>query len=166
MGFTPEQARGLGLVQDAAGRWRQAPRTPVSLPAAGASGSSAQREAELHDEILEFCRSRQWPVVHSRMDRPATCGVGTPDFVVALPGGATVWVEAKRAGGKPTTAQLAWLAALGRVGHIAGVVRSLPEFIAIAQLAERRGWRGSGQAEDVADGSGDHLPNPTRPGAV
>lgn len=166
MGFTPEQARAMGLVQDAEGRWRQAPRTPIALPAAGASRSSAQREAELHDEILEFCRSRQWPVVHSRMDRPATCGVGTPDFVVALPGGVTVWVEAKRAGGKATTAQLAWLAALGRVGHVAGIVRSLPEFVAIAQLAERRGCLSAGQARGVADRSGDPPPGPTRPGAV
>lgn len=166
MGFTPEQARGLGLVQDASGQWRQAARTPNVLPAAGASSSSAQREADLHEEILEFCRARQWPVVHSRMDRPATCGVGTPDFVVALPGGATLWVEAKRAGGKPTVAQLAWLAALGRVGHVAGVVRSMPEFVALVRLAEQRGYLGAGQARGVADRSGDPPPDPTRPGAV
>lgn len=65
------------------------------------------------------------------MDVPQTAGVGTPDFVVALPGGLTAWVEAKTAGGKVRPEQAAWMAALRVHGHRAEIVRSFPEFVAI-----------------------------------
>jgi hypothetical protein len=94
-----------------------------------ANTQAAAREADLHDAILAFCHAKGWPVVHSRMDVPATCGVGTPDFVVALPAGRVVWVEAKAATGKLRPEQAAWLAALRAVGHRAEVVRSIPEFL-------------------------------------
>lgn len=81
--------------------------------------------------ILAYCRSKGWPVVHSRMDVPQTAGIGTPDFVVALPGGLTAWVEAKTAVGKVRPEQAAWMAALRAHGHRAEIVRSFPEFVAI-----------------------------------
>lgn len=84
-------------------------------------------EGALHDAILAECRSRGWPVVHSRMDRPATVQVGTPDFAIALPGGRVVWLEAKTRTGKLTMPQRAWLVALERVGHACAVVRSVDE---------------------------------------
>ena len=93
------------------------------------------REKELHDAILGYCRARCWPVVHSRMDVPQTAGVGTPDFVIALPGGATLWVEAKTAAGKLRPEQAAWLAALRAVGHRAEVVRSFEEFLSVVQIS-------------------------------
>jgi hypothetical protein len=86
-------------------------------------------EAELHAQILDECRRRGYPVHHARMDRPATCGVGTPDFVIALLGGRSLWVEAKSKTGKLKPEQAAWLAALRRHGHAAEVVRSMSEFI-------------------------------------
>jgi hypothetical protein len=67
------------------------------------------------------------------MDVPQTAGIGTPDFVVALPGGRTVWVECKTAKGKLTQPQAAWIAALNKVGHRAVVVRSMAEFLKVAQ---------------------------------
>lgn len=90
---------------------------------------AAEREADLHDEILAYCRAKGWPVVHSRMDVPQTSGVGTPDFVIALPRGRTVWIEAKAKGGKLRPEQLAWLAALHIHDHPARVVRSFAEFL-------------------------------------
>lgn len=81
-------------------------------------------ERDLHDQIIDLCRSRGWFYVHSRMDRKSTTGVGTPDFVIALPGGATLWLECKRKGGKTTTEQAAALAQLRRNGHLACVVDS------------------------------------------
>ena len=94
------------------------------------------READLHEDILEECRKNEWPVVHSRMDRPQTAAVGTPDFVIAMPGGETLWVEAKSAKGKLTMEQLAWMAALRKVGHRSGVVRSIEEFRALCSCFE------------------------------
>lgn len=88
-------------------------------------GRSSESERTLHARILDHCRFFGWPVVHSRMDRPATSGVGTPDFVIAMHDGRTLWIEAKTATGKLTTEQAAWLAALRKNGHSAHVVRSL-----------------------------------------
>ena len=99
---------------------------------------SEQRESCLHDGILAYCRQRGWPVVHSRMDVPATCGVGTPDFVIALPGGRTIWIEVKSAKGKLRPEQNAWLASLRRVDHIAEVVRSMEDFVSIIPMEVRK----------------------------
>ncbi len=98
---------------------------------------AAAREVDLHDEILAFCRARRWPVVHSRMDVPQTAGVGTPDFVVALPAGRVVWVEAKAKAGKLRPEQQAWLTALRTNGHAAEVVRSFQEFIQVVEKGGR-----------------------------
>lgn len=87
------------------------------------------RESELHYEILAYCRGRGWPVVHSRMDRPTTCHVGTPDFVIALPGGRTLWIEAKSSEGKVSLEQRAWMLWLGQHAHLCAVVHSMDEFI-------------------------------------
>lgn len=87
------------------------------------------KESDIHEKILAYCRSKGWPVVHSRMDVPQTAGIGTPDFVIALPEGRTAWVEAKTSKGKISQEQLAWMAALRCNGHLAAVVRSFDEFI-------------------------------------
>ena len=88
--------------------WVQLPDGSYSPPSAIAKGlvrgTPATNEGQLHDEILAWCRAKGFPVVHSRMDRPSTSGIGTPDFVVALPKGQTVWVEAKTAKGKRVNA--------------------------------------------------------------
>lgn len=91
---------------------------------------SCKREKDLHDQILAYCRTKGLPVIHSRMDVPSTVGVGTPDFVIALPAGGTLWVEAKTGKGKLTKEQSAWMAMLSRLGHQACVVRSMAEFVA------------------------------------
>lgn len=121
MRLTAAQLTALGWNPDGT---RIASTKPTASPAVA-------READLHDAILAHCRAKGWPVVHSRMDRPSTSGVGTPDFVVALPSGTTVWIEAKASGGKLRPEQAAWLAALRILGHRAEVVRSLPEFLAL-----------------------------------
>lgn len=94
---------------------------------------SVERERDLHDAILTYCSAKGWPIVHSRMDVPATCGVGTPDFAIAAPGGRTLWIECKARDCKLRPEQAAWMAALVRFGHIASVVRSMEEFLALVE---------------------------------
>jgi hypothetical protein len=88
-------------------------------------------EKQLHQYILEECRRRDLPCVHARLDLPHSCGIGTPDFVVALPGGRTLWVEAKVGKNKLTRAQAAWMAMLIKHGHDTAVVRSFRQFISL-----------------------------------
>jgi len=122
MRLTSSDLQALGFNPDGT-------RIQPGRPAGASQG--AVREADLHDAILSLCRARRWPVVHSRMDVPQTAGIGTPDFVVALPAGRVVWVEAKAATGKLRPEQQAWLTALRALGHTAEVVRSLSEFLTI-----------------------------------
>ncbi|TXH49971.1 MAG: VRR-NUC domain-containing protein [Desulfurellales bacterium] len=138
MGWTDEQAIKAGLVKDASGKWIQPARqnrAAMGQPTATAS-KACEIEADLHADILEFCKVRGWRAHHSRMDRPSTCGVGTPDFAIAMPNGVTVWVEAKARTNKLTTEQHAWLAALNILGHVTGVVRNMDEFKAVIEKAE------------------------------
>jgi roadblock/LC7 domain-containing protein len=86
-------------------------------------------ESDLHDKILAYCRAKGWLAIHSRMDVPATVQIGTPDFAIAMGGGKTVYVEAKRKAGKATPAQLAWMAGLHKLGHKAAIIRSFEEFV-------------------------------------
>jgi hypothetical protein len=57
-------------------------------------------EGDLHDDIEKDLKARRWYYTHSRMDKPATNTLGTTDFVIAIPGGRTLWLEAKRHGAK------------------------------------------------------------------
>lgn len=139
MRLTPEQAERMGLVRDASGNWMQGRKSnPTLSPASAGRAKAVEMEADLHESILQFCRDRGWRCVHSRMDRPSTCEVGTPDFAIVMPDGVTLWVEAKARTGKPTVEQLAWLAALHRLGHVCGVARSMEEFEALVAEAGRR----------------------------
>src|SRR5262245_48130732 len=96
-------------------------KEPFPAPA----GVRAIREKQLHEEILEVCRTRGYFTVHSRMDKPTTTALGTPDFVVALPDGKTLWVEGKTGVNKLTPSQQQRMAMLRRLGHNTAVVRSL-----------------------------------------
>lgn len=138
MRITAEQAEKMGLVCDASGNWTQGRKgNPTISPYSVGKANAMQREADLHEAIRDYCRARGWRCVHSRMDRPSTCEVGTPDFAIVMPGGVTLWVEAKARTGKPTGEQLAWLAAIHRLGHVCGVVRNMEEFEALVSRAEK-----------------------------
>lgn len=86
-------------------------------------------EKDLHYDIIEECKRRGWPYVHSRMDKVSTQSPGIPDFVIAASGGRTFWVEAKTKTGKQSTEQRGFEMMLNRVNHCYAVVRSMEEFL-------------------------------------
>jgi len=88
-------------------------------------------EQTLHYTIASECARRRFYVVHSRMDRPTTQAIGTPDFIVALPGGRTLWVECKRPGGKLRPEQGVARHCLLALDHIHAVVHTIAEFRAL-----------------------------------
>jgi hypothetical protein len=66
------------------------------------------------------------------MDLPTTTAKGVPDFIIAMDGGRTLWVEAKAKGGKLKTEQACWLSALGSKGHLAFTVWGFEDFLLLA----------------------------------
>jgi hypothetical protein len=103
---------------------RHIPKTRLPAPA-----DAVDRESDLHDQIIQFCKDKGWYYVHSRRDKRTTNQVGCPDFILAGEMGNTYWVECKRKGGKPSTAQLAAMAHLNKLRHCAGIVSSMSEFM-------------------------------------
>jgi hypothetical protein len=101
----------------------------MKTPKQSAMVDGCRRESELHEQIFAECRRRGWYVVHSRMDMPSTNGVGTPDFIIAMDGGRTLWIEAKAKGRKCTPAQLAAEAWLLKLNHSVDAVWSFEEFL-------------------------------------
>ena len=88
-----------------------------------------EREADLHAMIAAELKARRIYFVHSRMDKAATNGIGTTDFIIALPGGTTLWIEAKTAKGKLSREQSSVALLLNIARHHHFVVRSMPEFL-------------------------------------
>lgn len=79
-------------------------------------------EADLHEMVADYCRSRGWYFVHSRLDRRTTTALGVPDYLIFKPLGVVLCLELKRPKGKPTPPQLAAQAHLRRLGHVSEVV--------------------------------------------
>ena len=88
-----------------------------------------EREGDLHDEIEATLKFKRWYYVHSRMDRATTSRAGTPDFIIAAPGGVTYWIECKRKGGKLSVDQNITRHILGALGHKFALVFSLQDFL-------------------------------------
>lgn len=89
------------------------------------------RESDIHDDIINYCKSKGWYYVHSHTWCATTNAPGTPDFVIAADNGKTYWIECKRPGGKATTPQLAALTQLQKFGHVSAIVTSLDEFLSV-----------------------------------
>jgi len=131
MNFTSDQARALGLVQDAHGRWIQTPKLSEPLPEPQEPGVS--RESILHDDVIRWLEQRGWKYVHSRMDAKTTVAIGLPDLIIAAPNGRTLWVEMKAGNKKLKPAQRIWEMQLKHLGHIHVVARNMDDFLRVAQ---------------------------------
>lgn len=88
-----------------------------------------EREADLQSLIVAELKARRLYFVQSRMDKAPTNGIGTPDFIVALSGGKTLWIECKTAKGKLSREQAGIGMALKILKHHHVVVRSFPDFL-------------------------------------
>jgi hypothetical protein len=116
--LTPSQLEALGYTPDGH-------RITAETAPQGIGG----READLHEQITQWCRRKGYLVVHSRMDLPTTTAKGVPDFIIAMDGGRTLWVEAKAKGGKLRQEQVCWMKALMVKGHKAFTVWNWEHFL-------------------------------------
>jgi hypothetical protein len=94
----------------------------------------AGQEGKLQRDIAADLDARHWPYVWHRMDCPTTTAKGVPDFIVAAPG-RTLWVECKTRTGKLSVEQQLWRQRLEGNGHTYHVVRSMSEWLRIAEEA-------------------------------
>jgi hypothetical protein len=84
-------------------------------------------ESSLHDYILDWCHSKGWLAVHSRMDKKSTQAKGVSDFIIVCPN-TVAFIECKKRGNKPTKEQLSFLAHVKKMGWPNAVVYSKEEF--------------------------------------
>lgn len=114
-------ARNASLGAESVPAARQASDSP-GVPISANDALRPSPESDLDDKVGDYCREHGWYFIRARTDRRSTLAVGTPDYAIFAHGGRTLFLELKRRGGKATTAQLAAIAHLRKLGHMAEVV--------------------------------------------
>jgi hypothetical protein len=93
----------------------------------------ATDESKLQDDIEQYCLSKGWYPIRSRMDRPTTVMPGCPDLIIFADNGRNFQVECKAKNRKQTTEQMAAQAWLNKLGHNYHLVRSFEEFLEVVK---------------------------------
>ena len=119
MSFTEQQ------YQEACARLN---RSCAKAPEVKAVDDAVEKEMDLQDQIRAFLRERRWAFVWSPMGGPTTTTPGLTDFVIAAPGGRTLWIETKSRTAKLRPEQIGFKMLLEAQGHEHHVVRSYREF--------------------------------------
>lgn len=104
------------------------PMPAVAEPCEKTSDEPSKSEKMLHNQILAYCRSNGWLVIHSSMAHKTHSTLGTPDFICLLPGGRVLMAEAKTRTGKLSPAQIAFAAKAGELGHVIHCCRDITQF--------------------------------------
>ena len=104
-------------------------RIASKMPTEKRTPNAVDREGDLHDYIIGYCKARGWYYVHSRTDRRTTTAIGVPDFIIATYGGKVLWVEVKIKGNKPSIAQRAVGIMLRHLGQDYALIYSIDSFL-------------------------------------
>lgn len=98
-----------------------------------------ERESNLHQSILDYCRSQwpRWKVIHCRMDKRSTIETGVHDITAFMPGQRTLCIECKAKGKKLTEDQLAWKTEMQRLGHTVHTVYNFNQFLAAIEANKK-----------------------------
>lgn len=100
-------------------------------PDISSNPNAVVHEADLHNDIIEECKRRQWIVFHGSMAHRAMRTPGEPDFVILAEYKKVYLIECKSKTGKLTTEQLGIAMWSERLGHKVHVVRSMAEFLTV-----------------------------------
>lgn len=95
---------------------------------------ACEQESELHAAIIDYCREERIVCLHGSMAHRTFRLKGEPDFILAMPKGRTVYVEAKTRTGKLTPDQAAVKHVLEMNGHTYWLVRSFSEFLELVKV--------------------------------
>jgi hypothetical protein len=115
----------------------------VQLPSE--TGQGARRRSELAEQ-RQFAawlklQGDRLEYFWQRTNKRATGKIGTPDFIVALAGGKTLWLEMKSPGNYPTTEQAETLRKLAQLGHQARICHSAAEAIELIRASSHEDSR-------------------------
>lgn len=96
------------------------------------ASDAVEEEAQLHYDILDWCREHGWVALHGTMAKRTGRTVGELDFTLIGPG-RVFFIECKDRDGKVSPDQQAMIMRLKERGQITGVVRSMREFLEIVK---------------------------------
>lgn len=96
------------------------------------AADAVEAECELHQDILDYCRSRGWLAFHGSMVHRSRRTPGEFDFIILAEYPRVLWIECKTKTGKSSIHQLSVAAHARKLGHTPHVVRSMSEFMEIA----------------------------------
>lgn len=123
MGIDPLQFEAMQRrTRKARGEEEEPPPPPPS--------KAVEKELDLHEDIMQFCNAQwpPWPFLHSDPAKRSRVTPGAPDFVIAMNGGKTLFVECKDRDGKLSADQLIFQKKLEMNSHTLHVIRSMDEF--------------------------------------
>ena len=120
---------GKGLVKMPAAK----PGMSHELPHCDELEQHKGSERDLHDKIIEHCKSRRWVYFHGSMAHRARRTAGECDFTILADAGRVFFIEAKTASGKLTPEQAGLILAASILGHAVHVVRSFEQFLEIVK---------------------------------
>lgn len=91
----------------------------------------AKLESDLHDEIIDECKRRNWIYFHGSMAHRTHRTLNEPDFIILADRGRTFYFEAKREGVKLPPGQLGLKMWAEKLGHPIHTIRSFEAFLRI-----------------------------------
>lgn len=91
--------------------------------------AKVDKERVLHEQALEYCKSKGWLVFHGSMAHSAFRTLGEPDLIVCMDNGQVLFAEFKKGTAKLTKDQQAVIAWLTKLGHRTVIARSLEDFV-------------------------------------
>jgi hypothetical protein len=104
------------------------------------AGSTPRHRSEIAEQKIfaawlkiQQQNGRLWST-WQRTNRPTSGKVGQPDFIIALPGAKSLWLEFKAPGNSLSKEQQSTLALLGALDHRAVVVYAADEAIRLVKL--------------------------------
>jgi hypothetical protein len=97
----------------------------------GSHSEPVEREADLHCQIMDFCRDRGWQFLHGSMSERTHRTEGEPDFMILASHGRKYMVECKSRTGKLRPAQLGFKLQAEHNGHVVHVVNCMDQFLRI-----------------------------------
>jgi len=119
------------------GRGHSRPLSPEEIRWGWAEKREEPPESVLHAEILRECDVRGWLAFHGDMTRRTGRTLGEPDFIIAAPGGLTLYVECKTSTGQLSEDQTRIQTRLRSLYHRHHIIRSIGEFRSLANSISR-----------------------------